>query len=58
MSRRAKLVIGMRTGITASDPDYPALVLLNSVYGSGVTSKLFVNVREKTLTVLLCLIRR
>lgn len=25
----------------------PALVLLNSVYGSGVTSKLFVNVREK-----------
>ena len=40
-------VIGMRTGITASDPDYPALVLLNSVYGSGVTSKLFVNVREK-----------
>ena len=37
----------MRTGITASDPDYPALVLLNSVYGSGVTSKLFVNVREK-----------
>lgn len=44
---QGKLVIGMRTGITASDPDYPALVLLNSVYGSGVTSKLFVNVREK-----------
>ena len=44
---QGKLVIGMRTGITASDPGYPALVLLNSVYGSGVTSKLFVNVREK-----------
>ena len=44
---QGKLVIGMRTGITASDPDYPALVLLNSVYGSGVTCKLFVNVREK-----------
>ncbi len=44
---QGKLVIGLRTGITLTDADYPALVLLNAVYGAGTTSKLFVNVREK-----------
>ena len=44
---QGKLVMGLRTGITADSPDYPALLLLNAVYGSGATSKLFVNVREK-----------
>ena len=44
---QGKLVMGLRTGITCEDEDYPALMLLNAVYGSGVTSKLFVNVREK-----------
>ena len=44
---QGKLAIGMRTGITQRDAEYPALVLLNAVYGSGVTSKLFSNVREK-----------
>lgn len=44
---QGKLVMGLRTGITASDNDFAALMLLNAVYGSGVTSKLFVNVREK-----------
>lgn len=44
---QGKLVIGLRTGITVEDADYPALLLLNAVYGAGVTSKLFVNVREK-----------
>ncbi|MBQ6431535.1 MAG: insulinase family protein [Oscillospiraceae bacterium] len=44
---QGKLVVGMRTGITVSDPDYPALLLLNAVYGGSVTSKLFRNVREK-----------
>lgn len=44
---QGKLVIGLRTGITVSDPDYPALLLLNAVYGGGMTSKLFLNVREK-----------
>lgn len=43
---QGKLVMGLRTGITVTDPDYPALVLLNAVYGAGITSKLFVNVRE------------
>ena len=44
---QGKLVIGLRTGVTVSDPDYPALLLLNAVYGGSVTSKLFLNVREK-----------
>lgn len=44
---QGKLVIGLRTGVTVSDPDYPALLLLNAVYGGCITSKLFVNVREK-----------
>lgn len=44
---QGKLVMGLRTGITVSDPDYPALLLLNAVLGAGMTSKLFVNVREK-----------
>lgn len=44
---QGKLVMGLRTGIIATDPDYPALLLLNTVFGSGITSKLFANVREK-----------
>ncbi len=44
---QGKLVMGLRTGITLTDEDYPALLLLNAVYGAGMTSKLFVNVREK-----------
>ena len=44
---QGKLVLGLRTGITGSDEDYPALSLLNAVLGAGMTSKLFVNVREK-----------
>lgn len=45
--KQGQLVIGLRTGITASDGDYPALMLLNAVLGVGTTCKLFVNVREK-----------
>ncbi len=44
---QGKLVMGLRTGCTASDPDYPALLLLNGVLGGTVSSKLFENVREK-----------
>lgn len=44
---QGKLVMGLRTGTTADSEDYPALLLLNAVFGSGTTSKLFVNVREK-----------
>ena len=45
--KQGKLCIGLRTGITGQDPDYPALMLLNAVFGAGPTSKLFMNVREK-----------
>ena len=43
---QGKLCMGFRTGITGADPDYPALVLLNAVFGGGTTSKLFTQVRE------------
>ena len=44
---QGKLIMGLRTGITCEDEDYAALFLLNTVLGGSVTSKLFVNVREK-----------
>ena len=44
---QGKLVIGLRSGITGSDRDFASMLLLNAVYGAGMTSKLFNNVREK-----------
>ncbi len=44
---QGQLILGLRTGCTASDADYPALLLLNAVLGQGQSSKLFENVREK-----------
>ena len=44
---QGKLSIGWRTGITLNDADYPALMMFNEIFGGGVTSKLFMNVREK-----------
>lgn len=44
---QGKLVMGFRTGVTAGDPDYPAMVLMNGVFGGTVGSKLFLNVRER-----------
>lgn len=44
---QGKLSIGFTTGISAKDNDYPALVVANSIFGSGTHSKLFNNVREK-----------
>ena len=44
---QGKLTMGLRTGIQAWDADYPALLLLNAVYGGTTNSKLFLNVREK-----------
>lgn len=44
---QGKLVIGLRTGVTLHDPEYPAMVLFNAIFGGAVTSKLFMNVREK-----------
>ncbi len=44
---QGKLVMGFRTGMTAGDARYPALLMLNGVYGGSLGSKLFMNVREK-----------
>ena len=44
---QAKLVIGWRLGDCMEDPDQAALNVFNCVFGSGSTSKLFLNVREK-----------
>ena len=44
---QGKISIGFTTGINAKNPDYPALAVANSIFGSGTHSKLFNNVREK-----------
>ena len=44
---QGKLSLGFRLGEIMDDPDYAALYVLNSLYGGSVTSKLFMNVREK-----------
>lgn len=44
---QGKLVIGMRSGVSIYDEDYPAVILFNAIFGGSVTSKLFMNVREK-----------
>lgn len=45
---QGKLVLGWRTGgITIHAKEYPALLMLNAVYGGTTTSKLFMNVRER-----------
>ncbi len=44
---QGKLSLGFYTGASVRDDDYHVMQLLNMIYGSGVTSKLFLNVREK-----------
>ena len=44
---QGKLSLGLRSEITAADSRYPALLLLNAVYGAGMTSKLFLQIREE-----------
>jgi len=45
---QGKLAVGYRLGrVMKGIPDYPALMVFNTLYGSGDTSKLFLNVREK-----------
>lgn len=45
--RQARLCLGFVTDITDASPDYAAMQVLNTVFGGGMTSKLFLNVREK-----------
>jgi predicted Zn-dependent peptidase len=44
---QGKLSLGFRTGCTVRDPEYPALVVMSTIYGGGITSKLFQKVREE-----------
>lgn len=44
---QGKLAIGFRLGKAMENPDYPAMILFNAIYGGSVTSKLFLNVRER-----------
>lgn len=44
---QGKLVLGFRTGITATSVDYPALMVANAIFGGTATSKLFLHVREE-----------
>ena len=45
---QSKLAVGFRLGQAMSGrPDYAALMVFNAVYGSGDSSKLFLNVRER-----------
>lgn len=44
---QAKLAMGFVTPITCADPRFAAMQLLNTIFGAGMTSKLFVQVRER-----------
>ena len=44
---QAKLCMGFATPITNRHEDFAAMQIFNTVFGAGMTSKLFMNVREK-----------
>lgn len=44
---QGKLCLGFRLGDCMEDPDFAAIRVFNALYGGSVTSKLFMNVREK-----------
>ena len=44
---QGKLCMGFTTPITNRDPRFAAMQVMNTILGSGMTSKLFNNVREK-----------
>ncbi len=44
---QGKLCMGFTVPITNRDEAFPAMQVMNVIFGSGMTSKLFVNVREK-----------
>jgi predicted Zn-dependent peptidase len=45
--KQGKLVLGMRAGMTDVDDNYCAIKVMCDIFGGGVYSKLFNNVREK-----------
>lgn len=44
---QAKIAMGFVTPITSTDPRFAAMQIFNTIFGAGMTSKLFVQVREK-----------
>ena len=44
---QGKLCMGFTTPITNRDEAFPAMQVCNTVFGAGMTSKLFMNIREK-----------
>lgn len=44
---QGKLAIGLRTGVTATSNEYPALMLFSTILGGYTGSRLFKHVREK-----------
>ena len=44
---QAKLSMGFVTPITNRDPRFAAMQVFNAIFGSGMTSKLFMEIREK-----------
>lgn len=44
---QARLCMGFLTPITNRRPEFAAMQLLNTLFGAGMTSKLFQNIREK-----------
>ena len=44
---QGKLAMGFSTPITIRDPEFAAMQVCNIIFGGGMTSKLFMNVREK-----------
>ena len=44
---QGRLTIGYRVGDAMQTPDYPTLSVFNSIFGGGLMSKLFINIREK-----------
>lgn len=44
---QGRLAMGFATPITLRDPEFAAMQVCNTILGAGMTSKLFMNVREK-----------
>lgn len=44
---QGKLCMGFVTPVTSHSPDHAAMRVFNSIFGAGMTSKLFMNIREK-----------
>ena len=44
---QGKLCLGYTTPITNRTSEFPAMQVFNTIFGAGMTSKLFMNVREK-----------